>query len=82
LLPKRRCSIEVNFGRCEGRLALDWVYLRKFSGGCLDNWSVGNSLLVRDRLALLVDGGVAVISSEMLMFDRCVFWGVWGRAQA
>jgi hypothetical protein len=65
----------VNFGRCEGKLALDWVYLCKFSSNCLDNWSVGNSLMVRDCLTLSVDGGVAVISSEMLMFDRCVFWG-------
>ena len=70
----------MNFGRCEGKL--DWVYLRKFSGDCLNNWSVGNSLMVRDRLALSVDGGVAVISSEMSMFDRCVFWGVWGRGRA
>jgi hypothetical protein len=72
----------VNFGKCEGKLALDWVYLRKFSSNLLDNWSVGNSLMVRDRLALSVDGGVAVISSEMSMFDRCVFWSVWGRARA
>ena len=69
LLPKRRCSIKVNFGRCEGKLALDWVYLRKFSSDCLDNWRVGNSLMMRDRLALMVDGGIAVIPSEMSMFD-------------
>ncbi len=72
----------MNFGSCEGKLALDRVYLRKFSSDCLDNWSVGNSLVVRDCLALSVDGSVAVISSEMLMFHRCVFWGVWGRARA
>jgi hypothetical protein len=33
LLPKQQCSIEVNFGRCGGRLALDWVYLKKSSIG-------------------------------------------------
>jgi len=72
----------VNFGRCGGRLTLDWVYLRKFSSIFLDNLSVGNSLMAKDRLALLVDGGGAVISSKMLMFDRSVFWEVWGRARA
>jgi hypothetical protein len=82
LLPKRQCSIEVNFGRCGGRLALDWVYLHKFSSNNLDNWSVGNSLMMKDCLALTVDGDGAVISSEMLMFDRCVFWQVCGRARA
>ena len=73
---------KVDFGRCGGRLVLDWVYLHKFSSNFLDNWSVGNSLMVRNCLALPVDGGGAVISSEMLMFDRCVFWEVWGRARA
>ena len=80
--PKRLCLIEVNFGRCGGKLALDWVYLCKFSSNFLDNWSVGNSLMVKDCLALTVDGGGAVISSEMFMFDRCVFWEVCGRARA
>ena len=42
----------------------------------------GNSLMVTDCLALTVDGGGAVIVSEMLMFDRCVFWEVCGRARA
>ncbi len=70
----------MNFGRCEGKLALDWVYLHKFSSDCFDNWIVGNSLMVRDHLALSVDGSVAVIPSKMSMFDPCVFWGVWGRA--
>jgi len=82
IASKPRCSIEVDFGSCGGRLALDWVYLCKFSSDFLNNWSVGNSLMVRDHLVLSVDGGVAVISSEMLMFDRCVFWEVWGRARA
>jgi len=72
----------VNFGRCGGRLALDWVYLCKFSSNFLDNWSVDNSLMVKDCLALTVDGGGAVISFEMLIFDRCVFWEVCGRARA
>ena len=72
----------MNFGRCGGRLALDWVNLRKFTGNSLDNWSVGNSLMVRDCLALSVDSGVSVIDSEILMFDRCVFWEVLGRARA
>jgi hypothetical protein len=73
LHPKRQCLIEVNFGRCGGRLALDWVNLRKFSSNFLDNWSVGNSLIVKDWLVLTVDGGGAVISSEMLMYDRGEF---------
>jgi len=30
-LPKWRCLIDVYFGRWEGRLALDWKYLQKFS---------------------------------------------------
>ena len=59
---------------------LDWVYLRKFSSNFLDNWSVGNSLMVKDCLGLMVYGGGAVISSKMLMFDQCVFWEVCGRA--
>ncbi len=63
----------MNFGRCGGRLALDWVYLCKFSSNFLDYWSVGNSLMVKDCLALTVDGGGAVISSEMLMFDHVYF---------
>ena len=61
---------------------LDWVYLRKFSSNFLDNWSVDNSLMVKDCLALMVDGGGAVIFTKMLMFDRCVFWEVCGRARA
>ncbi len=69
LLPKWQCSIEVNFGSCGGRLMLDWVYLCKFSSNFLDSWSVGNSLMVTDCLALMVDGDGAVIVSEMLMFD-------------
>jgi hypothetical protein len=59
----------VNFGSCGGRLTLDWVYLCKFSSNFLDSWSVGNSLMVTDCLALMVDGDGAVIVSEMLMFD-------------
>jgi hypothetical protein len=38
--------------------------------------------MVKDCLALTVDGGGAVISSEMLMFDQCVFWEVCERARA
>jgi hypothetical protein len=63
-----------------GTLAHDWVYLCKFSSNYLDNWSVGNSLMVKDCLALTVDGGGVVIVSEMLMFHQCVFWEVCGRA--
>jgi hypothetical protein len=48
---------------------LDWVYLCKFSSNFLDSWSVGNSLMVTDCLALMVDGDGAVVVSEMLMFD-------------
>jgi hypothetical protein len=82
LLPKWQCSIEEDFGSCGGRLTLDWVHLCKFSSNFLDNWSVGNSLIVTDCLALTVDGGGTVIVFEMLMFDRCVFWEVCGRARA
>ena len=31
IVPKWQCVIEVNFGWCGGGLALDWVYLCKFS---------------------------------------------------
>ena len=55
--------------------------LCKFSSNFLDNWSDGNSLMVNDCLALTVDGGGAIISSKMLIFDRCVFWEVCGRAR-
>ena len=82
IASKWLCLIGVNFGRCGETLALDRVYLRKFSSNFLDNWCVGNSLMVKDCLMLTVDGGCAVISSEMLMFDRCVFWEVCGRARA
>jgi hypothetical protein len=32
--------------------------------------------MVRDRLALWVDGSGASIASEMAMLDQCVFWEV------
>jgi len=32
--------------------------------------------MVRDCLTLLEDGSGAAIISEMVMFDRCVFWAV------
>jgi hypothetical protein len=35
--------------------------------------------VVRDRLALLVDGGGALIVSESAMYDQDVFWVVWVR---
>jgi hypothetical protein len=38
--------------------------------------------VVRDHLALSVDGGGAVIASEPAMYDRGEFWVVWGRARA
>ena len=52
-----------------------WVFLCQFSSNFLDNWSVGNSLVVRNHLALSVDGGGAVIASELAMYDRGEF--VW-----
>jgi hypothetical protein len=52
----------------EGSHFIGCIFAR-FSSNCLDNWSVGNSLMVKDCLELTVDGGGAVISSEMLMFD-------------
>jgi len=61
---------------------LKWGYLCKFSSNFLDNWSVGNILMVKDCLVLTLDGGGAIISSEILMFDRCVFWEMCGRARA
>jgi len=36
--------------------------------------------VVKDHLALLVDGGGAVNASEPAMYDRGEFWVVWGRA--
>jgi hypothetical protein len=45
------------------------MYLHKFSSNFRKNWSAGNSLVVRDHLVLSVDGGVAVIVSEMAMCD-------------
>jgi hypothetical protein len=46
------------------------------------NWNGGNSLVVRNHLALLVDGGGAVIASEPAMYDWGELWVVWGRARA
>jgi hypothetical protein len=58
------------------------MYLRKFSSNFRKNWSAGNSLEMKDHLVLSVDGGGAVIVSEMAMCDRGEFWVVWGRARA
>ena len=52
-----------------------WVFLCQFSSNFLDNWNVGNSLVVRNHLALSVDGGGAVIATELAMYDRGEF--VW-----
>jgi hypothetical protein len=41
------------------------MYLPKFSSNFRMNWSAGNSLVVRPHLVLSVDGGGAVIVSEM-----------------
>jgi len=57
------------------------MYLHKFSSNFRKNWSAGNGLVVRDHLVLSVDGGCAVIVSEMAMCDRGEFWVVWGRAR-
>jgi hypothetical protein len=62
-LLKWQCFIEMNFGRCVGRLLLDWMYLCEFSSNFFKNWSGVNSLVVRDHLVLLVDGSGAVIVS-------------------
>ena len=58
------------------------MYLRKFPSNFRKNWSAGNSLVVSDHLVLSVDGGGAVIVSEMAMCDRGELWVVWGRARA
>jgi hypothetical protein len=57
------------FGRCGGGLALDWMYLCKFSSNFCKNWSGGNSMVKKDQLALSVDGGGTVIGSKLAMFD-------------
>jgi hypothetical protein len=82
LLPKWRCLIDMYFGRCDGRLVLDWMCLCEFSSDLCKNWSEGNSLMVRNCLMLSVDGSGAAIVSEVAMFDWCVFWEVWGKARA
>jgi hypothetical protein len=38
--------------------------------------------MVRNCLALLVDGSCAAIASKMAMLDRHVFWEVWWKARA
>ena len=63
-LPKWQCLIDLYFGRCEGRLALDWMCIRKFLSDFHENWSEGCSLMVRDCLTLLVDDS-AVLSHEV-----------------
>ncbi len=57
------------FGWCGGGLELDWMYLGEFSSNFRKNLSGGNSLVVRNNFVLLVDGGGAVISSELTMYD-------------
>ena len=69
----------MNFGWCGGGLALDWMYLHEFKINNPKNWSGGSSLVVRDHLALLVDGSGAVIASEMAVFDRDKFGRCGGR---
>jgi hypothetical protein len=44
------------------------MYLCKFSYNFRKNWSAGNSLVMRDHLVMLVDGGSTVIVSEMAMW--------------
>ena len=48
---------------------LDWMCLCKFSSYFRENGGGGNSLMVRNRLALLVDGsgGNGVISSIYIL---------------
>jgi hypothetical protein len=48
---------------------LDWMYLCEFSSNFCKNWSGGNSLVVKDHLALPVDSGSAMIASKTAMFD-------------
>jgi hypothetical protein len=50
------------------------MYLCKFSSNFRKNWSAGNSLEMKDHLVLSVDGGGAVIVSEMAMCDRGECW--------
>jgi hypothetical protein len=56
--------------------------LCKFSSDFHVNLNGGNSLVVRDHLALLVDDGGAVIASKLAMYDRGKLWVVWWGARA
>ena len=52
------------FGWCGGGLKLDWMYLvGEFLSIFRKNWSGGNSLVVRNRLMLVVDGSGTVVTS-------------------
>jgi hypothetical protein len=74
--------IEVNVGWCGGGLALDWGNLHDFSSNFHKNWSAVDNLVVKDRCVLLGGGCSAVIASKTGMFNRDVFWEVWGKARA
>ncbi len=65
----------MNFGRCGGKLVLDWMYLSlsMFSSDIHDNWSGGTSLVMEIRVALLVDGISTVIASQMAIFNEAEF---------
>jgi hypothetical protein len=65
-----------------GRLTLDWLYLHKFLSNFLENWSAGNSLVLKNRLALLVYVESSAIASQRAMFNQGEFWEVWGKAEA
>ena len=57
---------------CEGRLALDWMCLRKFLSDFCKNWCGGNSLMVRNWWSSSVDGSGAAIIFDIMMFDWCL----------
>ena len=78
LLPHRCYSIQMSLGGA--RKGSHWMCLCKFSSNFRKNQGGDNSLMVRDCLALSIDGRSAAITSEMAMFDQCVFWEVGGKA--
>ena len=72
----------MNVGRCVGRLTLDWLHLCIFFSNYLENWSAGNSLVMKNHFVLLVDGGSAAIAARRMMFNRGTFLGGVGEGSS